>query len=59
LVEHYEIAHYGTLKRWAEQLGLEGAVGLLEETLEEEKNTAQALTELAEATVNAPAEAAE
>jgi ferritin-like metal-binding protein YciE len=58
-VEHYEIARYGTLKRWAEQLGLEEAVGLLEETLEEERNTDQALTELAEATINAQAEAAE
>jgi ferritin-like metal-binding protein YciE len=58
-VEHYEIARYGTLKRLAKQLGLEEAVGLLEETLEEEKNTDQALTELAEATINASAEAAE
>ncbi len=58
-VEHYEIARYGTLKRWAEQLGLDDAVGLLEETLEEEKNTDLALTELAEATVNAHAQAAE
>ena len=46
-VEHYEIARYGTLKRWAEQLGLDEAAGLLEETLEEEKNTDEALTELA------------
>ena len=58
-VEHYEIARYGTLKRWAEQLGLDEAAGLLEETLEEEKNTDQALTELAEATINEHAQAAE
>ena len=58
-VEHYEIARYGTLKRWAEQLGLDEAAGLLEETLEEEKNTDEALTELAEATINEHAQAAE
>ena len=58
-VEHYEIARYGTLKRWAEQLGLDEAAELLEETLEEEKNTDQALTELAEATINEHAQAAE
>ena len=58
-VEHYEIARYGTLKRWAEQLGLDEAAGLLEETLEEEKNTDQALTDLAEATINEHAQAAE
>jgi len=51
-VEHYEIARYGTLKAWAEQLGLKKAVGLLDETLEEEKKTDQALTKLAEAAVN-------
>ena len=50
---------YGTLKRWAERLGLDEAVGLLEETLEEEKKTDQSLTELAEATINEQAEAAE
>ncbi len=58
-VEHYEIARYGTLKRWAEMMGLEDAVQLLEETLEEEKNTDAALTELADAQVNEQAEAAE
>jgi ferritin-like metal-binding protein YciE len=58
-VEHYEIARYGTLKRWAEQLGLDEAAGLLEETLEEEKHTDQALTDLAEATINEHAQAAE
>jgi ferritin-like metal-binding protein YciE len=51
-IEHYEIARYGTLKRWAEQLGLEDAVELLEETLEEEKNTDEALTELADSAIN-------
>jgi ferritin-like metal-binding protein YciE len=36
-VEDYEISRYGTLKAWAEQLGLQEAVDLLDETLEEEK----------------------
>jgi ferritin-like metal-binding protein YciE len=36
-VEHYEISRYGTLRTWAEKLGLEDAVELLEATLEEEK----------------------
>ena len=58
-VEHYEIARYGTLKRWAEMMGLDEAVQLLEETLEEEKNTDAALTELADAQVNEQAQAAE
>src|SRR5229473_7417062 len=36
-VEHYEIAGYGTLKSWADTLGLDDVAGLLDETLEEEK----------------------
>lgn len=51
-VEHYEISRYGTLKTWAEQLGLSQAVRLLDATLKEEKKTDEALTQLAEATVN-------
>jgi ferritin-like metal-binding protein YciE len=51
-VEHYEISRYGTLKTWAAQLGLNDAVDLLEETLEEEKNTDETLTQLAEASLN-------
>jgi ferritin-like metal-binding protein YciE len=57
-VEHYEISRYGTLRTWAEELGLEDAVSLLEETLEEEEATDQALTQLAESVVNQKAEAA-
>jgi ferritin-like metal-binding protein YciE len=38
-VEHYEIARYGTLKTWANELGLMQSVELLEETLSEEKKT--------------------
>jgi ferritin-like metal-binding protein YciE len=57
-VEHYEISRYGTLKTWANELGLDEAVKLLDATLAEEKKTDQALTELAKSTVNQHAEAA-
>jgi ferritin-like metal-binding protein YciE len=57
-VEHYEISRYGTLKTWAQELGLAQAVKLLDETLAEEKATDAALTELAESEVNQHAEAA-
>ena len=57
-VEHYEIARYGTLKRWAEQLGFNDAIRLLDATLSEEKNTDEALTELADTKINEQAEAA-
>ena len=57
-VEHYEISRYGTLKAWAEQLGLDQAVRLLETTLQEEKNADKTLTQIAEANVNRRAEAA-
>ena len=56
-VEHYEIARYGTLKQWAQQLGMQDAVRLLEQTLQEEKKTDVALTSLAEAAVNLAAAA--
>ena len=46
-VEHYEIARYGTLRAWAEQLEMPEAVKLLEATLEEEKETDEKLTQLA------------
>jgi ferritin-like metal-binding protein YciE len=58
-VEHYEIARYGTLIAWAQKLGLQDAADLFAETLEEEKSTDEALTELAEASINQYAEAAE
>ena len=57
-VEHYEISRYGTLKTWASELGLNDAVPLLEQTLEEEKKTDATLTEIAETAVNLAAEAA-
>jgi ferritin-like metal-binding protein YciE len=57
-VEHYEISRYGTLKAWAEKLGLQQAVRLLDQTLTEEKSTDEALTELAEVAVNQEAQEA-
>jgi ferritin-like metal-binding protein YciE len=45
-VEHYEIAAYGTAKSWASQLGLTRAVKLLNESLEEESETDEKLTQL-------------
>ena len=47
-VEHYEIAAYGTVRSMAEMLGQEDAAELLEETLEEEKEADENLTEIAE-----------
>jgi ferritin-like metal-binding protein YciE len=57
-VEHYEISRYGTLIAWAEELGLDDAVSLLEETLEEEEATDEALTEIAKTAINQEAQAA-
>lgn len=51
-VEHYEIARYGTLCNWADLLGMDDARQLLEQTLREEEETDQILTDIAEATVN-------
>ena len=56
-VEHYEISRYGTLRTWAEELGLGDAAKLLQETLDEEEATDQALTELADTVVNQEAQA--
>ena len=53
-VEHYEIAAYGTVRTYASILEEQDAVSLLEKTLEEEKETDQKLTELAEG-INAQA----
>lgn len=60
-VEHYEISRYGTLRTWADKLGHGKAVKLLQETLDEEEATDQALTKIAESVVNqeAQSEAAE
>ncbi|CDP53674.1 protein of unknown function DUF892 [Devosia sp. DBB001] len=50
--EHYEITRYGTLKTWAEQLGLGEAAALLDATLKEEVATDEKLTKLAKADIN-------
>ncbi len=51
-VEHYEIARYGTLAAWADQLGRRDCAHLLRQNLEEEKATDEKLTQMAESTVN-------
>jgi ferritin-like metal-binding protein YciE len=59
-VEHYEIAAYGTVRTYAELLGEDTAVQLLEQTLEEEKETDQKLTDMAsEINVRAMSEGSE
>ena len=55
-VEHYEISRYGTLRTWAEELGLSDAADLLQQTLDQEEATDQALTKLAETVVNQEAQ---
>ncbi len=57
-VEHYEISRYGTLKTWAEEMGLQGAANLLDATLQEEKETDALLSELGTSVVNLEAQAA-
>jgi len=56
-VEHYEISRYGTLRTWAEELGMPDAASLLDATLKEESATDKALTALAKSLVNVEAEA--
>jgi len=51
-VEHYEMAAYGTLVAWGNAIGQEDIVELLQTTLDEEKATDDALTQLAEAGIN-------
>jgi ferritin-like metal-binding protein YciE len=51
-VEHYEMAGYGSIKSFAKLLKLNPVVKLIDATLEEEKATDEALTELAESTIN-------
>jgi ferritin-like metal-binding protein YciE len=50
--EHYEISAYGTLSAWGEALGESEAVDILQETLEEESDTDEKLTSIAESVVN-------
>jgi ferritin-like metal-binding protein YciE len=51
-VEHYEIASYGTVRAWAEEMGHTQAVELLDATLDEEKAADEKLTEIAEESAN-------
>ncbi|WEX77666.1 ferritin-like domain-containing protein [Sinorhizobium numidicum] len=51
-VEHYEISRYGTLKTWAQTIGLKDAASLLDATLKEEIITDEDLTKLAVAQAN-------
>jgi ferritin-like metal-binding protein YciE len=55
-VEHYEIARYGTLAAWADKLQMRRAAKLLRETLEEEKETDDKLTDLALSEINVEVE---
>ena len=55
-VEHYEMAGYGTARTFAQHLGLTDVVRLLQATLDEERETDQRLTILAEQTINFEAE---
>jgi ferritin-like metal-binding protein YciE len=55
IVEHYEIALYGTLVSFAKALGLQEAVGPLQQTLEEEKKADAKLSQLAEGITNSRA----
>src|SRR5688572_844667 len=54
-VEHYEIAGYGTARTLAQQMGRREVANLLQETLENEKQTDQKLTQIAESSVNVQA----
>jgi ferritin-like metal-binding protein YciE len=47
-IEHYEMATYGTLRAWAEELGHDDVADILQETLDEEADANEKLTEIAE-----------
>ena len=55
-VEHYEIATYGTLCAWAEEMGHDEALTLLQESLDEEKAANEKLTSIAESSANEEAQ---
>ncbi|MEJ1159616.1 YciE/YciF ferroxidase family protein [Prosthecomicrobium sp. N25] len=57
-IEHYEIARYGTLAAWAEELGMDEAAGLLRLTLDEEKRADALLSGIARQRINRKARAA-
>ncbi len=56
-VEHYEIATYGSLRTFAQTMGHTDVAGLLQQTLDNEKATDEALTQAAESMVNEAAAA--
>ncbi|MEP7141592.1 MAG: ferritin-like domain-containing protein [Ferruginibacter sp.] len=56
-VEHYEIGTYGTLRTFAECMGHTDIQSLLQQTLDNEKATDEALTKVAEGSINSPASA--
>ena len=51
-VEHYEITRYGTLVAWARRLGRDDCAGVLQQNLDEEKQTDARLTAMAESSIN-------
>jgi len=51
-VEHYEIAGYGTVRTWAQQLGYDQHAEWLQQTLDEEGEADKTLTQLAESSIN-------
>lgn len=55
-IEHYEIASYGSLRQLAITMGMTDIAGILEETLNEEKETDMLLTNIAETGINEEAE---
>ena len=55
-VEHYEMAGYGSVRTWAEQLGYDNHVALLQQTLDEEGSADKLLTQIAERSLNRAAE---
>lgn len=54
-IEHYEIAAYGTAMAYAKQIGMDEAIQLMSQSLEEEKMTDEKLSQLAESTINVKA----
>ncbi|RYG46460.1 ferritin-like domain-containing protein [bacterium] len=55
-VEHYEIANYGTVITWAEELGYSEVAQILQDTLAEEEDTDKALSQIAKQGANQAAE---
>ena len=56
--EHFEITKYGTLVAWARELGRQDVEGILQQILDQEKQTDQKLTQIAESMVNQRAQQA-